>query len=275
MEPRMSHLLANLPDVSFFDRVSRGLQLIMNNVAEIDECARAIEGDSAGRGRSILWAVAAEEAAKYLILDAVRCPRRRQEERAQQLKRFNRHLAKGIYAEVVDIRPADYAELLGYIEALRQAYYLDGPNDVDWIFRNSIEAEREQALYVDYIETDEGADWFDPTRYDAIAVSRPSVIDLIEAMHHTGFGTPEGIGILAKVWRDFEPEPSMPIGPVWERIELTIGRMLQSGVASGSEDRHKHLIWDAWTFPLWSADLDKVDVDRDQLRERQERWSPY
>lgn len=67
----------------------------------------------------------------------------------------------------------------------------------------------------------------------------------------------------------------MPIGPVWERIELAIARMLQSGVAGGLEDRDKHLISDAWTFPLWSADLDKVDVDRDQLRERQARWSPY
>lgn len=272
----MSHLLANLPDPAFFDTVSRGLQLIMNNVEKIDDCAGALSGDSAGRGRSILWAVAAEEAAKYLILlDAVRCPRGRQEERTRQLKRFNRHLAKGIYAEVVEIRPADYAEVLAYIEMLRQAYYLDGPNDADWIFRNSIEAGREQALYVDYIKTDEGADWFDPTGYDAIAVNRPSVIDLIEAMHHTGFGTTQGISIVASVWRDLNLEPSTRIGPTWERIEETLNQMVQSGVANGASDRDAHLIWDCWTFPLWEADLDKVEVDRDQLRERQARWSPH
>ena len=36
-------------------------------------------------------------------------------------------------------------------------YDLDGPNRVDWIFPNSIVAERDQALYVDYVRdiTDE------------------------------------------------------------------------------------------------------------------------
>jgi hypothetical protein len=158
---------------------------------------------------------------------------------------------------------------------LRQAYYLDGPNDVDWIFRNSIEAGREQALYVDYVKTDDGADWFDPTYFDEISTRRPSVIDLVDAMHRVGFATAEGIRILADVWRDLEPDPSMAIGPIWEKVELTITGMVQSGVAGSSSERDRHLIWDCWTFPLWEADLDKVEVDRRQLREQQERWSPY
>lgn len=275
MEPRMSHLLANLADPDFFEGVSRGLHLVMKNVTRIDECARSLDGDAAGRGRSILWAVAAEEAAKYLILlDAVRCPRSRQAERARQLKRFNRHLAKGIYAEVVDIRPADYVEVLRYIEMLRRAYYLDGPNDVDWIFRNSVEAEREQALYVDYIKADDGTDWFDPTRFDGIAQSRPSVVDLIEAMHRTGFGTNEGVQIVARIWRDLTPGPSTRIRPIVERIEATITQMVERKCAPAASDRDRHRISDCWTFPLWEAELDKVEVDRAVLKDRQAQWTP-
>lgn len=275
MEPRMSHLLANLTDPAFFDGVSRGLELITKNVAEIDQCAQALVGSAAGRGRNVLWAVAAEEAAKYLILlDAVRCPRIRQSERAQQLKRFNRHLAKGIYAEVVDIRPADYAEVLDYIKGLRQAYYLDGPNDVDWVFRNSIEATREQALYVDYIRSDDGTDWFDPTYLDDVRLSRPAVIDLIEAMQRVGFGTAEGLSVVAAVWRNSELEPSTPFHLLSERIEMTISDMVEHELGNGASDGDRHRISASWPFPLWEAELEKVDVDRRALRDVQARWSP-
>lgn len=275
MEPRMSHLLANLADPAFFASVSQGLELIVKNVAEIDECAQALVGSAAGRGRNILWAVAAEEAAKYLILlDAVRCPKNRPADRAQQLKRFNRHLAKGIYAEVVDIRPADYAEVLDYIKVLRQEYYLDGPNDVDWIFRNSIEANREQALYVDYIKSDDGTDWFDPTYLDDVRLSRPAVIDLIEAMQRVGFGTAEGLGIVAAVWRKSEFEPSTPFHWLKERIVLTISDMTERGLGSTASDGDRHRISATWPFPLWGAELEKADVDRRDLRDIQARWSP-
>jgi hypothetical protein len=275
MEPRMSHLLANLADPAFFESVSRGLELITKNVAEIDECAEALVGSAAGRGRNVLRAVAAEEAAKYLILlDAVRCPRIRQQERVQQLKRFNRHLAKGIYAEVVDIRPADYAEVLNYIKGLRQAYYLDGPNDVDWIFRNSIEANREQALYVDYIRSDDGTDWFDPTYLDDVRSSRPAVIDLIEAMQRIGFGTAEGLGVVAAVWRNSEFEPSTPFHRLKKRIEMTISDMIERGLGSAASDGDRRRVAVTWPFPLWEAELEKVDVDRRALRDVQARWSP-
>ncbi len=274
MKPRMSHLMANLTDKDLLREVSVGLDLVAKNVTNIESCADALQGASAGRGRSILRAVGAEEAAKYLILlDAVRCPRNRPAERAAQLKRFNRHLAKGIYAEVAEIRPADYAEVLRYIEMLRQAYYLDGPNDVDWIFRNSIEADREQALYVDYVSTDEGVAWFDPTHLDDIS-RRPLVIELVLAMHRTGFGSVDGVTIVADEWREFAFEPSTGVAPLMERTKRTLDRMIQLEDGHVSSGRDLHLIWDIWTFPLWNTDLEKEQVDLEELRSRQSQWSP-
>jgi hypothetical protein len=45
----------------------------------------------------------------------------------------------------------DLTEAVTYLARERQALYLDGPEDVDWIFRNAIEQRREEAIYVYYI----------------------------------------------------------------------------------------------------------------------------
>jgi hypothetical protein len=88
--------------------------------------------------------IAEEEAGKFLILlDAVRCGRKRQKVFAEQLERSHDRLAKGLYVATVSIRPAISAELLSYLEGLRVQLYLDGPNDVDWIFRNEVLSGRE------------------------------------------------------------------------------------------------------------------------------------
>jgi hypothetical protein len=49
----------------------------------------------------------------------------------------------GLVAEHV-AAPANFAEQVSFANRLRRSHYLDGPNDVDWIFRNGIEAEREE-----------------------------------------------------------------------------------------------------------------------------------
>jgi hypothetical protein len=49
------------------------------------------------------------------------------------------------------MRPGTLAELQEYVDNHREEFYLDGPNDVDWIFRNEVLEGREGALYVDYV----------------------------------------------------------------------------------------------------------------------------
>jgi hypothetical protein len=40
------------------------------------------------------------------------------------------------------MRPADFREVRERINWLRRSHYLDGPNDVDWIFRNQLFSQR-------------------------------------------------------------------------------------------------------------------------------------
>ena len=83
-----------------------------------------------------------EEAAKYhILLDAVRTDRRATAF-STQLSRFNDHLAKGLYAGYQSTAPASYGESLAFLERERRELYLDGFNDVDWIFGNDILRER-------------------------------------------------------------------------------------------------------------------------------------
>lgn len=48
----------------------------------------------------------------------------------------------GIYVDATQIRPADFREVRERIDRPRRSHYLDGPNDVDWIFRNQLFSQR-------------------------------------------------------------------------------------------------------------------------------------
>lgn len=160
MRPRAMAKLAACPVTVLVETLSEGLALIAEHVAALES---AIAQPSVRQASAATRVVSEEEAGKYLVLlDVVRCARASGHTKSKQLKRANNHLAKGIYARAAEIRPATFGELLDYVETLRRSDYLDGPNDVDWIFRNEIEARREEQLYVDFVETDDGDVWQSP-----------------------------------------------------------------------------------------------------------------
>ena len=172
------------------------------------------------------------------------------------------------------MRPASFGELLGYVKPLRLSHYLDGPNDIDWIFRNEVEAHREERLYVDFVETDEGDEWQTPQSWDGLGVDPPSdAAELVASLHRTGFSTPKGLEIVADLWESFVPDPEMR----WsETEELSIEALTRLGQVHEAEfaDADLARIVRTWTFPLCHVELDKIFVDVDKLRQRQENWDP-
>jgi hypothetical protein len=82
-------------------------------------------------------------------------------------------------------RPGSFSDLLSYLEDARKEYYLDGPNSVDWIFRNSILDTREGAFYVDYVQTHEGHVWVAPQDEASLSFGAP-VGRLIRALNNAG-----------------------------------------------------------------------------------------
>jgi len=281
MRVRAIRLLACLPDSQFINEIATGLALIAEHVAELELAVSALTASGRWRGSEAVRVVADEEAAKYLILlDAVRCDRHNQSRKSGQLARFTDHLAKGIYANAAEYRPASFGELRGLVDQLRQSHYLDGPNDLDWIFRNEVDASREARLYTDYVETDQGSSWHSPQACDVVTSMfstsvESSVVRLVAAMTRAGFTKPSGLRLVAAIWRGFEPDESTRWAEVAKRNQQTLAELGQGGLTSADfSDIDARLVVETWGFPLHGAELNVIKVDVETLREQQRNWRP-
>ena len=164
--------------------------------------------------------------------------------------------------------------LLRQVDVLRTSHYLDGPNDIDWIFRNEIEARREELLYVDYVSSDDGDRWQSAQQWDIVGIGPPSTaVELVGAMHRTGFSTPAGLQIVTDVWNRFVPKPETPWSDVRLRSVETLERLTSEIDVAPREGDLRRIIT-SWTFPLWNVDLGFIKVDLNGLRQQQEAWHP-
>jgi AbiV family abortive infection protein len=281
MEPRRIVDLAQLSDIEFFQQVSDGLTLIHENAMCLWESVAVLAAQEHLRAGLILKGHCLEEAAKFLILlDAVRCPRQPDKNRfSNQLKKFNQHLARALYAEVCDWRPVNLHEVQTHIERECQAYYLDGPNDVDWIFRNDILRQREEALYVDYIATDEGHDWVSPQRHEAVSSKfffsyKPSVLRLVDALYRAGFGKATALQAIAELWRPQQFTPDTTSSQLRAVILQTIGVLEDRNVLESAEMGALSHIAEMWTFPLYDSPMAVISVDKETLRNIRDGWHP-
>ncbi|WP_419941204.1 AbiV family abortive infection protein [Candidatus Palauibacter sp.] len=256
--------LVQLSDERFFEEISKGIGHVVGHADSLDALADRLADIGEHRGAGIVRALAEEEAAKVLILvDAVRCPLAEAANRSKTLSGFYNHLAKHIYAEACWWRSADFAEVKRAINRERRPYYLDGPNDVDWIFSNSAATDRERSIYVDYVqditEEDGEYDWFSPIAEDEswrYNQATPMSLVVARALFRVGVTTPSGLSIVADVWRPFRPEPDTRFPELSRIIGETLDRVIENGLCSESDPGPLvRTVIGHWPFPLWSLDL--------------------
>ena len=262
-------VLAQLADDELFEEVSQGIEYLVAHISILNSGAEFLHSGDNLRGSKILWHVAQEESAKVLILlDAIRCPKNRSRELSETLKCFYDHLAKGVYAEICDLRFDGFLELKNYISDVRQPYYLDGPAGFDWVFRNRIEDLRERNMYVDFVrgisEIDgvgESQFWsvpFDVTESAGIALPymRSNAVDLVLALNKCGIASAHALRIVAERWRGFDPDSEMLLTDLIDKNIQTCQSVLDIGTGEMDElrpvdvDRIK-----LWPYPLWSVKL--------------------
>ncbi len=272
MRTRAIRDLAQLPDKVVFEELSTGLDLVFKNASRLDEDAQALWDEGRSQGSEILTAICAEEAAKFLILiDAIRCPSDRL---SSQLKRFYNHLAKGIYVECCEWRADSLGQLDSYVREELAEFYLDGPSDIDWIFRNRILSQREEQLYVDYIVTDDGQYWTEPRREELFPLRlKPRVLALIGAMHAAGFATSKALETIAVIWRPVRMNDDFPWHELSDLNTKTVD-VISSLIGSPVPAEDYEQIIDLWPFPLYSLDLREIPVAKEDLRKRQRASSP-
>ncbi len=270
--------LETLSDPDLFENLSDGMALIVDNAARLENTACRLHRDGDLRASEIMCGFAEEEAAKFLILiDFVRCPRDF-DGREPILRRFYGHVAKRIYAMTCSYpRIASFGELSELVERECRPWYLDGPNGIDWIFRNDISAEREQAMYVDYVRdvTDEagGYFWLAPDDQPSLSseYTAPECVKLIQALAEAGAGSADGLAEIAAVWRGFKPEPGTDRECLRGLIVDTLDR-LAFHYNAVDEPSAQLIVWH-WSFPMWPLAMKErrpADRDLDSLREERQ-----
>jgi len=274
MKPRQFDQIAG-PWKDRYALLSEGLTAIAENGQALENAAEELSVGGHFRGAQILRTIAQEEAGKFLILlDAVRLGRQNQKGFRVQLKRAGDHLAKGLYAKAAEIRPANFEELIAYIDHERESHFLDGPNDVDWIFRNQVLANREEVLYVDLVETDGNLVWLTPARFDILGGGgTPNAVSLMSSLMALGCNSPRALPLVASIWQGFTPKPNTPWTEVRPRIERTIQELRDHGLVTVTlTENDVRLVLAAWPFPLHSVDLEKMEIDVSALDERRGRF---
>jgi hypothetical protein len=274
VRPRAVTSLASLKEAELFESLAEGMGLLAEHASSVEASARALEPAQV-RGAAPLRALAEEEAAKFLILlDAARCPRKPPGAVATHLKRFSNHLARGLYIEAYEGRPADLREVRKYVDLLRRSHYLDGPNDVDWIFRNSVLARREERLYVDLVEYEDGTTWFSPARLDDIhLLDWSTALRLVEAAERLGFATPLGLQRVADIWRGVDLDDSTHWATARDLNLQTVASLEDAGISDRATAADANLIVEHWLFPLYSLDMSPIEVSLEELRQLRESWA--
>ena len=251
--------LMKLPDADLFGQMSGGLELVLGNACRLAQDAGTLGQLGRGEGSRVLRLIAEEEAAKFLILlDAVRCPREPPSTLRRQLRCFCDHLAKGIYAACCYWRAGSLGQLRSYIEEERRDFYLGGPDSSDEISGKRILVEREMAIYVDYVATEDGPRWLAPFGGGQSWLLKqldPLALRVACALHAVGCTTPQGLELIAATWRPVQMTDDFTLMELRELNQRTLEAMGQKGLLRERPEETCRLIIEEWPFPLYSTDL--------------------
>jgi AbiV family abortive infection protein len=286
MDPRRLRTIAEIPERRRFTVLSEGMELLADNVATLDLDASTLADSRRDRGAAVLRCFAEEEAAKILILlDLARVGWKDHAAAKACMQNFYSHLARGLYARAYGGSPADLGEVRQYVDQLRQQYYLDGPMDVDWIFGNEVLTNREERLYVDYVEDEHGdRRWTGPADRAALLdepyrfPAPPStVVKLVAMMHRIGLLTEEGLGATRAVWDGVAVDDGMHWTDLQSINVAVIEKLMAGGRQYATEEDHEAVryVLQHWIFSLTSLDLTLAEVDISDLKRKRDRWLAY
>jgi hypothetical protein len=264
-----------IPESERLDAIAEGLGLLAEHVATLRQDVIHLAEADRSRGRAVLAAQSEEEGAKALILlDLVRMDWRDDNAVSRQAGRFYNHLARCIYVDAVQMRPADFREVRERVDWLRRSHYLDGPNDVDWIFRNQLIAEREDSLYVDYVHDEEGDRWTTPASKEGVDFGVDTgAQDLVGALHRTGCTSRTGLEVVAAAWAGQPIDDDTHWQDVVPVNRSIVQELAERGhaLADVTAEDARHVIG-RWHFPLAGFDLTEIEVPLEQLEADRARY---
>lgn len=275
VRPRALGVILNQPIPGRPAILAEGLAMLVEHIRDLSSGVDVLQEANRPRSSMILQAVAGEEAAKALILvDLIRLGWRDQTAARMQINCFSIHLARGIYAQVSAMNPGSFGEVREMVEQYRVSHYLDGPNDVDWVFRNEIEADREERLYVDYVQDEEDHRWHTPASSPLTSYSAwTATVELVQAMARAGLFTVRGLELTAAEWNGVALLDSTPWREVATRTHRIVSALVVEELPSPdfTQDDWK-LLQEKWTFPMHDLDLSMRQVSESELQAKRDGW---
>jgi hypothetical protein len=141
---------------------------------------------------------------------------------------------------------------------------------------NSILQSREQDLYVDYVEAEDGTcEWQDPDYFEKLLFlsSRPRTFasDLVGALSTAGLHRAPALEVVASHWRTVAPTPDTHVTEIRDRTRATLQALQDKGLLQGESSIWSDIIA-RWTFPLWAVDTSEQEVKKSDLQQERDGY---
>lgn len=270
MEPRALRHISQIPSADRLPIIQTGLALLVPHIVELSEAARSLRNQERTRAAKILESFATEEAAKVLILlDMIRHGWKNNEAIRSLSRAFYDHLSRGLYIRISSSSPASFGEVRSILDHLRPSRYLDGPNDVDWEFRNEIESTREEAMYVDIVKDDDGLRWVAPQQQNEFFYSpEVAVVNLVLALDRLGVLTIEGLNLLEDSWNGVDFVDELSWVENHEHTRALIQALHEQDLLKQEASQHDiNYVLERWSFPMGTLDLTQRKVTQEELEQ--------
>jgi len=285
VKPKKLSLLAQVKKAERFPIIAEGLRRLAENVEALTADAEILHDRERYRAGGILTSLAAEEAAKaMMLLDLTRIGWDNNETTDEVLKWWYNHLARGLYVRAYDGKPASLRELREYMDFSRRERYLDGPNDVDWLFPNAISHHREAPLYVDYLQNEDGTgSWASPADYASGYLDgfsspppQPMIISVLSSMSAAGFLTVNGLTATRHAWEGVEIDDETHWTVVEGLNRATLENFYRDPPPTLPTDpalvAALRSLVDGWVFPLTGLNMSETKVSLQEIAQQREDW---
>ncbi|WP_213816135.1 AbiV family abortive infection protein [Glaciihabitans sp. dw_435] len=267
MEPRALKGIVNLPEGERYGVIAEGMQLLVQHVRALSLSSEILRKASQETSAAVLDAFAREEASKVLILlDMARHGWREHENIGRLIANFSNHIGRGVYIEASSMNPGTFSELQRFVQNLLPSHFLDGPNDIDWIFRNRIESEREEALYVDYIKDEDGHRWISPDHKRPGYPGRYQNVETVFAMDNLGLLSELGMQKTSDAWADTQNYSDLGWPDNRSRNHEVLKKLWEASAFKGdTSESDFSFVLERWTFPMGTLNLRKKPVKTREL----------
>ena len=156
---------------------------------------------------------------------------------------------------MVDYRITDRTELASLLHQHRLERYLDGPNDVDWVFRNDLVAGRENDMYVDLVQTEDGLEWWPPLPSTAPPLV-PDAVRLVLALQDSGMFAAGALKRLERSWVDFDPTVESHFVDWSDRT---------ANALRGGPSASLAIACELWPMPMTELELEPIAVTDEEI----------